>query len=404
MKRREFLATLTMATAGSFVPWQGAQADDAALLGFLRTNWSRDPYSLGAYSYVAKNANQNDRIILGAPINGRVYFAGEAVHPTQNSTVHAAYESGISTALVVGRSSAERVGIIGAGISGLAAAKALSDNGKSVSVFEARNRIGGRIWTENSLGVPLDLGASWIHGTRGNPLTKLAHEASAQTVATDENYIIRGVKGRHIKEEDAPDWLENVISIQHDAGADTSEINLRAYMGEDEYSGEDVIFPTGYESILGALRGNYTIHVSEKVSGISYNASGVEVVSASAKSTFDAVIVTLPLGVLKREVVTFRPALPQAKRQAIKRLGMGTLDKLCLLFDRPFWDKDITWIITPDNGLPKGQFNQWLNLYKYLNRPIVIGFNGGPPAIELSAMSDESIVEMAVASLRNSYS
>ncbi len=409
MKRRELLAMLSMGVTGgvtgAFTPWQGAQAGTASLQGYLRTNWSRDPFSFGAYSYVAKGGRQRDRVTLGATLHRRVFFAGEAVHPKQNSTVHAAYESGIRAAHKVRRSRVARIAIIGAGISGLAAAKALADDGKSVTVFEARNRIGGRIWTDNSLGIPLDMGASWIHGTRDNPLTKLARKAHAQTLATGESYIIRGAGGRLIKQENAPNWLENVVSIQHDAGADTSEINLRAYMAQDEYEydGNEVIFPAGYESILGVFQGDYTIRKSEKVTMVSYSASSVEITSTNGVAGFDAVILTLPLGVLKKGAVIFRPALPMAKRQAIERLGMGTLDKLYLVFDKPFWDEKITWIITPENGLPRGHFNQWLNLYKYLDRPIILAFNGGPPALELSGMSDKDIVERALTSLRNSY-
>ncbi|MCF6326357.1 MAG: FAD-dependent oxidoreductase [Devosiaceae bacterium] len=404
MQRREFLTMLSVGATGTFIPWHGAQAKIAPLQSYLRTNWSRDPYSFGAYSYVAKGALQSDRITLGAPIQNRIYFAGEAVHPKQNSTVHAAYESGVSAAHKVRRSNIERIAIIGAGISGLAAAKILSDNAKSVTVFEARSRIGGRIWTDNSLGVPLDIGASWIHGTRRNPLTNLARQTNTQTIVTDDSFIIRGKGGRNIKEENAPDWLENVVSIQHDAGADSSEINLDAYFAQDEFGGPDVILPTGYESILSVFRGNYTIKNSEKVTMVSHNENGVEITSSNGKATFDAVIVTLPLGVLKKGVVTFKPALPEAKQQAIERLGMGTLDKLYLVFNEPFWDKDITWILTPENGLPRGHFNQWLNLYKYLNLPIILAFNGGPPAIELSDMPDEVIVERALTSLIKSYS
>src|SRR5689334_20173394 len=68
----------------------------------------------------------------------------------------------------------DHVVIIGAGFSGLAAARKLADDGLRVTVLEARDRIGGRTRTDTSLGVPIDIGASWIHGTEDNPLTKLA--------------------------------------------------------------------------------------------------------------------------------------------------------------------------------------------------------------------------------------
>lgn len=66
--------------------------------------------------------------------------------------------------------SATQIIIIGAGISGLAAAKTLKENGLTVTVLEGRDRIGGRVWTDRSIpGESLDMGASWIHGVDGNP-------------------------------------------------------------------------------------------------------------------------------------------------------------------------------------------------------------------------------------------
>src|SRR5262245_7582561 len=75
--------------------------------------------------------------------------------------------------------------VIGAGMAGLAAARTLADGGISVTVLEARDRMGGRVWTDHSLGVPVDLGASWIHGVERNPITVLAYEAGAATLPTD---------------------------------------------------------------------------------------------------------------------------------------------------------------------------------------------------------------------------
>ena len=68
----------------------------------------------------------------------------------------------------------EHIVVIGAGMAGLAAARDLVARGFEVTVLEGRNRIGGRIHTDRSLGAAIDLGATWIEGTRRNPIRRLA--------------------------------------------------------------------------------------------------------------------------------------------------------------------------------------------------------------------------------------
>src|SRR5690242_21695683 len=79
-----------------------------------------------------------------------------------------------------------RVLVVGAGISGLGAARALHDLGYEVEVVEARERLGGRIWTVDRI----DYGAHWIHGTEGNPITQLARMLELPTlfVGGDSTY------------------------------------------------------------------------------------------------------------------------------------------------------------------------------------------------------------------------
>ena len=74
--------------------------------------------------------------------------------------------------------------VIGAGASGLAAARELTTQKLDVIVLEARNRIGGRVWSERAWGATLDMGASWIHGIRGNPIYELAQQYNIKTFPT----------------------------------------------------------------------------------------------------------------------------------------------------------------------------------------------------------------------------
>jgi monoamine oxidase len=118
---------------------------------------------------------------------------------------------------------------------------------------------------------------------------------------------------------------------------------------------------------------------------------------------FDAVIVTVPLGVLKAGALPFDPVLSPDKRDAIARIGMGTLDKLYLAFADPFWDAAPVWISTIETGLPEGQFVQWMNLQAVLGVPIVMAFNAADAARALADLSDDAVVARGVQALNSAY-
>ena len=81
---------------------------------------------------------------------------------------------------------------------------------------------------------------------------------------------------------------------------------------------------------------------------------------------------------------------------------MGVLDKLYLVFDEPFWD-DASNIILTENGLPRGQFNYWVNLHQSFGVPALVALNGGPPAQELALLSDDELVSTALSALGSAY-
>ncbi|MEN8445822.1 MAG: FAD-dependent oxidoreductase, partial [Cyanobacteria bacterium J06555_13] len=273
------------AKAGSkFVPWQGSTAETHPLIGYIRTNWSQDPYSFGSYSHVAKGSSQRDRGGIEAPIDNRIFFAGEAVHPKYNSSVHAAYESGLRTAERVGKANVGRIAIVGAGISGLAAAHTLANHGLDVTVLDARDRIGGRVWTDRGIGTAVDLGASWIHGTEGNPIMKVVDVVGQEVVLTENNRrIIKGRGGRVMTDKDAPDWLEEVLVTQHFAATERNKLNNwhytldKLFRGDNfGYYGPDVKFPNGYDTIFAVFAGDYEVRLSSRVEQISLTDAGVE--------------------------------------------------------------------------------------------------------------------------------
>lgn len=408
MNRRDALVMIGAVPLAGCLEWQGPSPTPKELKGFVRTNWSKDPFAYGSYSHVAKGSGRVDRSLVASPIDDRVFFAGEALHPNYQSTVHAAHDSGLATARSVLETGKSRIAIVGAGMAGLTSANSLAKNGHSVSVFEARNRIGGRVWTDRSLGTPLDVGASWIHGPDGNPISKLADDAGLTRVETQDKYIIRGRNGRKIWDILAPGWL-TTVGEEISMGTEYETLNLAEVEADYEaygqgYDGNDVIFPQGYDQVLTSLSGPYEIKFDQQIIRIDYSGNGVQLFTQSGREEeFDAVIVTVPLGVLKAGTISFRPALPRDRLEAIDRMGLGVLDKLYLRFEDVFWDRDHTWIMTIENDLPRGMFNEWLNLFPCLGEPILAAFNGGAVARALSEKSDDDLVDMALQTLSKAY-
>ena len=107
--------------------------------------------------------------------------------------------------------SEDTVIVIGAGISGLATAKELKDNGvEHVIILEASDKSGGRMKTDRSLGFAFDEGASWIHKPIGNPITDLAIEAGATTFLTDDENII-------VYDQDGTAYSDETTGVEEDA-------------------------------------------------------------------------------------------------------------------------------------------------------------------------------------------
>ncbi len=344
--------------------------------------------------------------------------------------------------------STENILIIGAGMAGLAAGKLLHGAGHKVTILEGRDRIGGRIHTsEQWPDAPMDLGASWIHGINRNPITKLADEIDAPRLETDyDDGILFGADGtlqpdrvwnkyemveEEIQKAIRQAWkLDEDISIEEavDRYLDTDSLTadelrhlnlvlnssleqewsgsvsrLSSFNIEDgaSFGGEDVIFPEGYSAIPNYLSQGLDIRLNEMVTQISHDAASVTVIAGDKSYTADRAIITLPLGVLKQNVVSFDPPLPVEKQAVIEQLGVGVLNKVYFRFEEAFWQKRPEWFSRlADN---RGEWSEWFNLYPYIKKPILLAFNAADFGTHLEGWSDEKIVAEGMAVLRSMF-
>ncbi len=335
--------------------------------------------------------------------------------------------------------------VVGAGVAGLTSARDLQNAGAQVIVLEARDRIGGRTTTIVREGFALDLGASWIHGVDGNPVTDLAAEVGADLIATDVESAIgfdaatpnglvddaalaragarldAAVEAGYDADRDQPVRLVVDAAVR---GASADEARLIRFLAasaiENEYAGSidqlsawwfdeaggfgggDAMIAGGYGQLPAMLADELDVRLTTVVTGITWSDDGVVVQTASDSVEADAVIVTVPLGVLQSGAISVEPALPEAHQAAIAGLGMGVLNKVFLQFDEIFWDDTVDWIgIVPPDSLDP--WVDWVTVGRAEDVPVLLGFAAGDLGRRVDVMSDEQVVASALATLRTAY-
>lgn len=339
--------------------------------------------------------------------------------------------------------------IVGAGMAGLAAAVDLRAAGHEVVIVEARARSGGRIHTSRLWpGLPMDMGASWIHHIDGNPVTDLARSAGAEFATTsyessrlyiDPALAALGVMdggeadaerlvGRAIGwagQQPADVSLQSAIdavapattldaarraqlnfylagAYEQEFAASTAHLSMRSLDDGEEFDGEDALFPNGYGQIIDHLARGMDIRMNQKVTGVRMTRDGATV-SLRDGSVLEAghVLITVPLGVLKTGDIAFDPPLPADKREAIDRLGMGLLNKHWLRFDRPHWDTSVDWHERLTEA--KGEWSEWVSLAKLNDTPALLVFSAADHAERVEQMDDAAIVSSIMGAARTMF-
>ena len=323
--------------------------------------------------------------------------------------------------------------IIGAGSSGLSAAKTLQNLGVSYLVIEASDRIGGRAYTEsNIIGQPVDHGCSWISGSDDNFFSKLGKINNFTLVDhTNPKIEMFEKNGEKFSQEKIKEYNKSEMKIKEilretgSRGIDipASKIIPKVPFGEcfqnwegalnyavdvdqistAEYwhlkdSQPSFIVKEGLGNLVAKLDDNFPIALNTNVIEIDYSGSGVKVVTTNGTILAKACICTVSIGVLKSEKIKFTPILSNKTQKALDGIQMGLLVKIPLLFDGSrlgFTENSFLQYDIAEKEIGRGcYFLAWPTGHDY-----VVGFIGGRFAWDLSKQSEDKIVEYALSKL-----
>ncbi len=351
--------------------------------------------------------------------------------------------------------------IIGAGAAGLAAAHALAEQGVDVVVLEARERIGGRVFThrDSATPVPIELGAEFIHGIAPE-IREIVDAASlAACDINGPHWQIAGTRFR--RADDFFDRLQRVMKrlntrgpdrsfqdflntkpggrrlaqdrtlaaqyVEGFHGADLARISERA-LADGGSPGDDVREQRagrvldGYDRVIDYLAAPLgdRVRTSAIVTRVRWAPGNVAVEvrhpdgRARPSVTAAAAIITLPIGVLNAAhgdvgSVEFEPDL-RAKKPLLDRMTMASVVRIVLRLSERFWASDwyakqigvqeldtLSFLHTTDDHFPV-----WWTSYP-VTAPVMVGWHGGPSARQLAQLASEELEDIAINSLARQF-
>jgi monoamine oxidase len=298
--------------------------------------------------------------------------------------------------------------VVGAGLAGLAAADALARAGRDVTVFEARDRVGGRVWSQRlASGAVVEMGAEFIlpgntvveetarrlglglwekgmaYGRReprgGGPVTEddLRAAAGAIAHALQDGELARGSAAALLDRLDVPDPVREAIRARVEVSAATSA----AHVGADELAGLAAFSDAPSAGIAGGNQGiahalaaplGARLHLSTPVTSVAWADDGVVVRTATGELAAGAVVVAVPAPLIG--TLWFEPALPGPLRDALARLRYGHAAKLFV----PLAERPATSAVL---SVPE-RFWTWTARAGDAVQPVVHAFAGSQAALE----------------------
>ena len=413
-------------------------ADDVVRRRIDHVLWQSDIERSGAWGSAAQQADQGTRRATGLPRCGFPdpfpNAAGAVQRDLRGMNLSIPTRRGLLAATLsaaclprVARTQPTNPGavVIGAGAAGIAAARRLIAQGRSVIVSEAADRIGARANTESqTFGVPYDRGAWWIQGTRGLPYVPLARERGYALVpregageafyvgdrpANDAEWQAYGTALDRIEAaiyawpdvsaaSRLPADLPMSATVQSwigpmDYGVDFADLSLGDVNSYGNYA-YNYLIREGFGTLVAELGEGLPVLTGVAVKDIDWGGPAVRVETTRGTFAAEACIVTVSSGVLASGAIRFSPDLPPARAQAIDDVPMGLLVKIALQFDGERFglseNNFITYAVPNEVPARACYFLTWPT-----GSELCIGFAGGAFGWDLSRAGEAEAVDFA---------
>ncbi|KAL1511617.1 hypothetical protein AB1Y20_006410 [Prymnesium parvum] len=209
----------------------------------------------------------------------------------------------------------------------------------------------------------------------------------------------------------------HLANLEYGCASSLDKVSLSWWDQDDAFGieGDHVVITDGYQKLIDGLARYSEVLLERCVTLIEHGPQGVRVHTKGGGEGIaaDAVLVTVPLGVLKAKAIKWAPPLPEWKRSAIDRLGFGPIEKdVILLFQSAFWDEsaDFFGVMLPDSVEPeayaaaRGEFFLFWNMQRSHGVPALICISSGLFADKTWRQhSYKGVVNKALASLKRTF-
>lgn len=332
---------------------------------------------------------------------------------------------------------AKSVVVIGGGIAGLGAANELLQHGCTVSVLEAKDRFGGRIHTIREGGLPVELGAEFVHGKSKALLNAIGDAGLTMHEVPPANQLFENGTLQPVNMWDKVSELMNQIDphapdcsfaefldrqkidarvrklatgfVEGFDAAYTDRISAHALL-KSEHSAQQMEGDTqarineGYSALVEFFENSIRSRGGTLVRGalvrrVRWKSGAVETLVHRAGSDemfpSEAALITLPIGVWQARQVIFEPALTE-KQGAADGLHFGNVTKVTLVFRERWWpEADFGFIHAPEEVIPT-----W---WSDPRGPVLTGWAGGPKADALAMHSPARLEALAISILEKIF-